>query len=351
MKVSVLGAGAIGSMFGGLLRHFAPDVEVMLIGRGDHGRVLSQRQAVRLDGPWGTYDVPIRASFDPADVDGSELVFVCVKSQATEEAARSAAPHWSQATVVSIQNGINDRFLEPFVRRENLVMGVTATNFAVSEPGRVSLQLGGATIVGAPGQFPLHGRVTAVAELLQRIRCPDLEFHAHSNLLGMRYNKLAVNALGYASCLSASNFISEALTYRPWRDAIGRPIIDECHRVFERAGIRLEQIPGVPSLPRLEKIMRLMNWPVLGAAIQRRARRKFDRKPIVFSLLQDLRRGKPTEVEFINGEIARLAAANGLSAPMNSEVVRAVHELESRGPGSFFTRDEVIGRFRRRALV
>jgi 2-dehydropantoate 2-reductase len=161
----------------------------------------------------------------------------------------------------------------------------------------------------------------------------------------MRYNKLAVNALGYASCLTASNFISEALTYRPWRQAVGRPIVAECRRIYDQAGIRLQPIPGVPSLPRLERIMRLMDWPALGAAIQFGARRRFDRKPIVFSLLQDLRRGNATEVEHINGEIVRLAGTIGLVAPMNAEVVRAVHELEARGPGEFFTREAVIRRF------
>jgi 2-dehydropantoate 2-reductase len=163
----------------------------------------------------------------------------------------------------------------------------------------------------------------------------------------MRYNKLAVNALGYASCLSGSNFISEALTYRPWRESVGRPIVAECRRIFDAARIVLEPIPGVPSLPKLERIMGVMDWPAIGAVVSLGARRKFDRKPIVFSLLQDLRRGKPTEVDYINGEVVRLAATIPLPAPANAEVLRLVRELESRGPGSFFTRDEVIERFRR----
>jgi 2-dehydropantoate 2-reductase len=188
--------------------------------------------------------------------------------------------------------------------------------------------------------------VATAVKLLQRIRSPGLQFLSHANMLGMRYNKLAVNALGYASCLSASNFISEALTYRPWRTAVGRPIVAECRRIYRAARIRLQAIPGVPSLPRLERIMRLMDWPALGAVIELVARRRFDRKPIVFSLLQDLRRGHATEVEHINGEIARLAGTIGLPAPINAEVVRAVHELEARGAGVFFAREDVISRFR-----
>src|SRR5690606_13163182 len=111
----VLGAGAIGSMFGGLLQQKAPDVEVLLVARGEHGRVLGERQAIMLVGPWGRHSVPIRSTTDVADIAGSDFVLVTVKSQATEEAARSAQPYWGEATVVSIQNGINDHVLGQFV--------------------------------------------------------------------------------------------------------------------------------------------------------------------------------------------------------------------------------------------
>lgn len=115
MKVSVLGAGAVGSMIGGLLRHAAPDLDVTLIVHEEHGRAMHERQAVALDGPWGLRVVPVRCSFDPADAADSDLVLVAVKSQATEEVARAAQPYWPGATVVSIQNGINERLLARYV--------------------------------------------------------------------------------------------------------------------------------------------------------------------------------------------------------------------------------------------
>ncbi|HJQ80010.1 MAG TPA: 2-dehydropantoate 2-reductase [Lacipirellulaceae bacterium] len=347
MKVSVLGAGAVGSMFGALLKRDALDIDVTLIVRGEHGRTIHERQAVVLEGPWGELSVPVRASFDIADIAGSDIVFVAVKSHASEPAARAAAPYWSDATVVSIQNGINERLLARHVKVRQLVMGMTATNIAIVEPGRVSLQLGGATILGPPLGHVASERVVTATNVLRRIRCDALRFDSSPNISGMRYNKLAVNALGFASCLSASNFISEALCHRTWREAVALPIIAECRRVFARAGIPLQTIPGVPSLRRIGRLTRMMSWPAIGRGICFGARRKFDRKPIVFSLQQDLKRGKPTEVEHINGEIVRLAATVGLSAPMNAEVVRMVHELEQRGAGFFFSREDVIRRFER----
>jgi 2-dehydropantoate 2-reductase len=347
MKVSVLGAGAVGSMFGALLKRDAPDIDVTLIVRGQHGRAIHGRQAVIVEGPWGERSVPVRASFDGADIAGSDIVFVTVKSHASEDAAREAAPYWADATIVAIQNGINERLLARHSDLRQLVMGMTATNIAILAPGRVSLQLGGATILGPPLGHATSERVTAATDVLRRIRCPQLQFDSSPNISGMRYNKLAINALGYASCLSASNFITEALCHSPWRDAVALPIIAECRRVFAHARIPVQAIPGVPGLRRIGRLTRMMSWPMIGRGIRYGARRKFNRKPIMFSLRQDLERGKPTEVEHINGEIARLAATVGLAAPMNAEVVRMVHELEQRGAGSFFTRDEVIQRFKR----
>jgi 2-dehydropantoate 2-reductase len=347
MKVSVLGAGAIGSMLGGLLARDGGDVEVTLVARGEHARVLAERGTVRLDGPWGTFDVPIATSSDPAAVAGSDFVLITVKSQDTESAAAAAAPHWGDATVVSIQNGINDHRLAPFVAPERLTMGMTATNMALVEPGRVGLQLGGATVMGPP-----VGRATAdmtasqaAAALLGRIRWPSLRFLAHPNAVGVRYNKLAINALGYASCLSASNFITEGLTHRGWRNTVGLPIVGECARLFAGAGITLQRIPGVPNLPKLKRLMRLMNAPVAGSLIAFGTRRRFNRRPIIFSLQQDLQRRKPTEVEYVNGEIVRLAESTGTRAPANELVVRMVRELEQRADGSFFSLDEVLRRF------
>jgi 2-dehydropantoate 2-reductase len=348
MKVSVLGAGAIGSMLGGLLAHDAPDVEVLFVARGEHGRAIAERGTILLDGPWGTREVPIKSSADPAAVADSQFVLLTVKSQDTESVASAAAPHWGDATIVSIQNGINDHRLAPYVEPRRLVMGMTATNMALVEPGRVSLQLGGATVVG-PSVLELTradmASSEATAALLNRIRWPSLRSMAHPNAVGVRYNKLAINALGYASCLSASNFITEALADRAWRNTVGLPLVEECIRVFDRAEITLQRIPGVPNLSRLRRLMRLMNAPVAGPAIAFGARRLFNRRRIIFSLQQDLQRRKPTEVDYVNGEMVRLAASQGTTAPASALVVGLVRELEQRGDGTFFDRPEVVRRF------
>ncbi len=343
MKVSVLGAGAIGSMLGGLIKQHEPGIDVLLIMRGEHGRAVNQRGRVRIDGPWGTYEVPVQVSFNIDDIAGSDFVLITVKSQACEEAISSAAPHLGNATVISVQNGINDEVLGRYVAAERLVMGMTATNMAIHQPGSVSLQLDGATVVGPSADGLNSNAAKQAAEVLRKT---GLEIDEHPNVLGVRYNKLAINALGYASCMSASNFITEAVCCRPWREVVGMPIIDECIRTFELAGIELAKIPGRPDVNRLKRFLSLLNVPLVGSLAAFGAKRIYNKKPIVFSLYQDLLRGKATEVDYVNGEIVRLARAHGGDAPNNARVVELVHELERRGDGSFFTREEVIARFK-----
>lgn len=344
MKVSFLGAGAIGSMFAALLRHHAPELDVLIVVRGAHGEAIAETGEVETLGPWGTRRVPIAWSFDPQDVRGSDFVFVTVKSQSTAEALAQAGDALGDAVVVSIQNGINDAQYAHAVPAERLVMGMTTTNMAVTQPGSVSMQLDGHTLFGPPIGSTDLAQAQRVAELLGRIDVAGLEFAAHPNILGLRYNKLTINALGYASCLSASNFVTEALAYQPWREGVGRPIVQECKRVIAAAGAELATIPGRSDLSRLQNLMLALNLPILGRMAKLAIRGKFERSPIVFSLYQDLRRGKPTEVDHVNGQIVRLAESAGTTAPVNAEIVAMTHELEHRGDAQFYSRQDVIQR-------
>jgi len=342
MKISVLGAGAIGGMFGGLIKHHVPELDVLLVVRGEHGRAIRERGHVRLNGPWGSRQVATDTSFRIEDIAGSDLVLLTTKSQSTEEAMLAAQPYLGDAIVLSIQNGINDSLLAQFVPPERLVMGMTATNMAVLEPGSVSLQLNGATVVGPSAS---QENFAAAAEAARWLRRSGLRIVEHPNTRGVRYNKLAINALGYASCMSQSNFITEALCHKGWRETVGLPIVNECIVTLARAGITLSRIPAGPDIRGLRRVLHVLGVPLAGRLVAFGARQLYNKKPIVFSLYQDLLRDRATEVDFVNGQLVRLAAEHGLEAVHNSRVVDMVHELEQQVSAKFFTRDEVIDRF------
>lgn len=342
-KVSIVGAGALGSLLGGLLTHRAPDLDVLLVGRGTHGEALRRRGQVWLRGPWGEYRVTVRFSDKVADVAGSDLVVFTVKSHATETAIRETAPHLGAAPLVSIQNGINARLLTPHVPARQLIAGMYAGNVAIVEPGVVSQQLDGVILLGPASPGKVTPAATMAAALLRRT---GLRVHTHPNVLGAQCNKLAVNVLGYAAAMSRSNFITEGILHGPWRRGVALPLLKECLAVFRKAGIRLAPIPGVTDIDSFRFLLFLFGVPLVGRVGGRILRFIFNRKRIVFSLQLDIERCKPTEIDFINGEIVRQARELDVPTPCNEKVVHMVHELEKRGDGTFFSREEVIERLR-----
>ncbi len=345
MKISVLGAGAVGSMIGGLLQADAPELDVTLVGRGEHGDAMQRRKTLIVDDGQKSRTIAIKCTSDVSAAAGSQILLLTVKSQDTEAMMRSVQPYLGDAILVSIQNGINDAALREYVPVDRLVMGVTATNVYVAEPARVRLQLGGATVFGPPRNERLGTAVKLATDVCDRIRSEPLRFLATADLVAMQYHKLTINAVGYASCLSASNFISDALCHGPWRTTVGLPLLEECQRLVESAHVRMQRIPGTPSLRSLSYLLHGMNAPIVGSLLSYAADHMYNRKPIEFSLLQDLRHRKHTEVNYINGEFVRLGESVHEKAPLNRVVASMAQELEERGDGSCFTRDEVIRRF------
>src|ERR1700674_3817938 len=105
-KVAVMGAGAVGSFFGGMLARAGADVT--LIARGAHLEAM-QKDGLFIDSIHFQEKVPVKASADPSAVHGAQLVLFCVKSLDTDTAARSIAPHLSPgAVLLTLQNGVDN---------------------------------------------------------------------------------------------------------------------------------------------------------------------------------------------------------------------------------------------------
>ncbi|MCS7237270.1 MAG: 2-dehydropantoate 2-reductase [Thermoguttaceae bacterium] len=345
--IGVLGAGAIGSFFGALLaRELGPD-RIVLVGRGPHAEFVRRTGRLAVASQRYRAEVPARMELEPAALAGSEFVLFCVKSHGTEEALSQAAPFIRQATVVVIQNGICDQIFQRWLPPSQLVAAVTTINVAVTAPGHISLQLGGLTAVGP--MFPdAEAAARKAAAILSKTGMP---IKYTREIQGLRYTKLGINAVGYVSCLSASNFITECLLHHPWRRWVAIPLFREIERVYRAAGIHHRAIPGRPGIRHFRTICHLLGFPIVGQLLGGLMRFGFNRRPIVFSLYQDLVSGKKTEVDFINGEIVRLGSEHQTPCPLNELVLELTHELEQKNPRTFLARDEVIHRFKERLQV
>ena len=343
MKISVLGAGAIGSMFGALLKQHDPSLNVVLVTRGAHATAIGDQGFVELRGPWGVYQPAVRATENVADIEGSTHVLLTVKSQDTRSTLQSAQSYLGDAVVTSIQNGVNRPILAEYVLPERLVLGTTVLNIATIRPGAVELQIDGVTAVGPADGAASAASARGAAELLASSGL-KVEFSEH--ILGMQYNKLVINCLGCAASVSDLNFVRDGIFNREWRQNVAWPLYQECLATIAAAGIELAPIAASLDVTRFGRLLKSLDKPGIGAAILYAERLFVRRKPTKFSVRQDLDRRRPTEVDFINGEMVRLAATCGRQAPYDALVVELVHELEQSGGGGALPRDEVIRRFR-----
>ncbi len=340
MKVVILGAGAVGSMVGGLLKHRAPEVDVRLLARGAHGEAMQGQGGVHLQGPWGTVHVALPVTTHPAELRGADFVILTVKSQATEGAIRSVSQHLNGAVLISLQNGINQHVLAEYVPADKLVMGLTTTIIAIHDPGSVVLVRNGPTFLGpSTSNASMHSAQMAAALL----KPTGLPIVLQPDILGAQYNKLVFNALGTAAALSASDFLTEAILHRPWRDAVGIPLHRESLEVLDRTDTRIRRLPSGADVYRMGRLLRTLNRPVIGPLTSMVARRITGRRPFRFSVHRDLSQGKSTEVDYINGELVRLAKKSGMPAPLNEKIVEWVHKIEQCG--KFYSREEVIAIF------
>ncbi len=298
-RVAVLGAGAVGCYFGGMLaRAGAP---VTLIGRPAHVDAV-RRDGLLLDTLQFRERVPVAASTDAAAVAGAAFVLVGVKSGDTETAARSIAPHLVRgATIVSLQNGVdNAARMRPLVDAE-VVAAVVYVGCQMAGPGHVRHTGRGDLVVGGSGGAGME-RAAAVAALFERAGVPC---RVSDNVDGELWTKLIINCAYNAVC-ALSRLPYGPMIASPWSREVMPQVVDEAVAVARAEGVRLDTDD---LMGRVWKIGEAMPAQISSTA-------------------QDIGFGKPTEVDALNGYVARRGEALGVPAPVNRTLHALVKLLE-----------------------
>lgn len=344
MKVSVLGAGAVGCMIAGLMKKHEPSIDLWLYARGDHAEQMRRTGKMELLGPWGSTQVEVNVCQSIADIANSDLILLTAKSTATEEIMQAAKPSIGKSILVSLQNGINQHTLGRFLDPLQYFVGITATNMSIQSPGEIVLHLAGPTIIGPP-----QGEATIADKpfnppFLKLLAKSGLPMLGHEPIWEVQFNKISVNSLGYTSALSRSNFATECLLESKWRRTIAVPMLAESARVLAAAGIAIAHVPGPSDVLRLRKALKLLENPLARIPISWLIRRRGTPR-LIYWVEQDLLRGRPTEIDFVNGEIVRLGKLHGTDAPLHQLSVDLAHELEQRPDDRFLEREDVIRRF------
>ncbi len=278
MRVAVLGAGAVGCYFGGMIARAG--VPVTLIGRRAHAEAIA-RDGLQIDGIRVREQIPIAVTTTVEEgLRGAELVLFCVKTVSTETAAAEMAPFLSSdAAILSMQNGVDN------VDRILAATGIHAIPAAVyvaaemTAPGRVTHTGRGDLIIGHRRSFPRAIPLEPIIALFERAEVPCRISDAIETEL---WTKMTMNC--------AYNAISVSETVAVAR-AEGVPLSDAA---MQEAAYRLA---GTMS----------------GA---------------ISSTAQDIARGRPTEIDSLNGYVVRRGAELGIATPVSETLVTLVKLLE-----------------------
>lgn len=288
LTVAVVGAGAVGCYYGFILAQAGH--AVTLIGRPALVEAV-RTSGLILDSAAGTDVVPVRASTEGTGVAGADLVLICVKSGDTEAAGAMIAPHLDPAaTILSLQNGVDNAERLAAVLGRPVVPVAVYVATAMARPGRVRHNGRGDLIVGASAE---SGRIAAAfttAGIPTTVSDRAVDALWGKLILNCAYNALsALTQLPYGRLVRGEGVVA-AMT----------DVVQECVAVAGAAGVVV-----APDI--LDQVLSLSTT----MADQRS------------STAQDLARGRPSEIDHLNGYVVRTGAALGIATPAN----RMLHTL------------------------
>ena len=319
MRVAIYGAGSLGTILGAFISKAGVPVE--LINRNKaHIEALKTKGAQVV----GTMQFcqPVIA-YTPDEMSGQyDILFLMTKQQHNAEVVQMLKNYLAaDGVLVTFQNGLPEMQIAEVLGEERVLgstvaWGATLQSLGVceltSEPDALSFSLGAISEKRSK-------HFTKVKELLELMGTVDVE----ENFLGTRWSKLLINASfsGMSAVLGCT--FGEAAGPKESRKVV-QAIIKECIDVCQKGGIRIEPVQGkdiVKLLNYTHPLKKAFSFFIIPIAIRKHAKLKA-------SMLQDLEKGKLTEVDAINGAVSEYGRKVGFPTPVNDKVVEIIHKIE-----------------------
>lgn len=314
-RIVIYGAGSIGCYIGGRL--LAGGSDVGFIGRA---RIADQlcREGIKLSRydncRWYVPPEQTDVSTDAARAAAADLVLVTVKSAATHKAAEELASVLRPGTiVVSFQNGIgNADVLRAALPHYTVLEGMVPFNVVERGPG--------AFHQGSAGELEIK-HAPAIQPFAGEFRKAGLPLVQHADMLPVQWAKLLLNLNNAINAL-ANRPLKEELSQRAYRMCLAMAQ-KEALALLKHAGIRPARLTPLPA----SWIPRVLGVP--DALFERLGRTMLTIDPLArSSMSDDLAAGRPTEIDWINGEVVRLAQRLNQTAPVNERLCELVRETE-----------------------
>lgn len=302
MRVDIVGSGAMGSLFGGLLAEAGNGVCLIDVWE-EHVEAINSK-GLWIEGLTGDRFIEVKATTEPGKIAGtSNLLIFFVKSYHTESAARGISSLVGEnTTILTLQNGLgNAEILSNIFGKEKIVAGTTSYGANVLGPGRVCHAGIGPTVIGE-----LDGEMTdRIQEIAQLITLAGIKTDTSSNVVGLIWSKLLIN-VGINALGTLINVRNGELVKGKHSAALQKELVAEGIEVAAEKGIALihEDMAGQVAAI-CEKTSGNIN-----------------------SMLQDVRNKRKTEIDFINGAIVMEGESLNIPTPANRVVSSLVKALE-----------------------
>jgi len=293
MRFAVVGAGAVGCYFGGMLARAGQPVT--LIGRPLHVDA-ARRNGLRLETQTFDEIVALEASTEPAAVSSADVVLFSVKSTDSRQTAQQIAPFLSpQAVVLSLQNGVENADIIRSVLPQQVIASVVYVATEMAGPGHLKhFGRGELVIAEAPAS-------ESIATVFGNANVPVERAH---DVRGAQWTKLIINC-AYNALSAIAQKPYAALVEVEGVPALMEAVVDECLQVAAADGVA---VPGD-----------------IHAATRRIAQTMAGQYS---STAQDVARGKPNEIDYLNGYVVRRGRAHGIATPINQTLLALVKLVE-----------------------
>jgi 2-dehydropantoate 2-reductase len=302
MKISIIGSGAMGSLFGGSLSLAGQEVVLYDVYREHVEKITSSGLAIEDAATGAVTMAHPSASADPRAVEGSDVLVIFVKSTTTEEAAAQFVPFAKKDTIVlTLQNGLgNEEIIRRHFGRERTAAGVTSQGATFLGPGRIR----------HAGKGPTHvsmadGRNEKLRPLADALVAAGFDTHVEKDVASLVWSKLVIN-VGINALTAITNQTNGRLVESEETKAIMADLVAEAVAVAKAKGIRLTYDDPLAT--------------VFDVSRKTGANRS--------SMLQDFDKNRLTEIDFMNGAIVREAAGAGVAAPVNATITHLIRAME-----------------------
>ena len=332
MKIAIIGAGAIGSIVAGFLEKTGQSVT--LVAKKEQSDTI-QRNGLRIKSADGEEVVRLKNVVTKLD-QKYDLVIFTVKTQDLEMAYQDNHQFLEEeCLIMTTQNGVQaDNLLSSHFELRAMISSIVMFGATYIQPGEVVYNFPGNWIIGKPFT-PVDENVQKVKEIFGKA----FSVVVVPNIMGMKWLKLFVN---FNNCIPALIGKSMQETFSDMDFCrLSIILLKEGVELVRTVGIEMISLPNFP----VDRVMGLTSMPTeQGAAIINKTLTTLSNEPLYGSILQSIKRGKPSEIDFINGEVTHLAKSIGKSSPLNRKVVDLVHQVEQRG--AFFDPEEIKKEFK-----